>query len=429
MWGLSAAAPANLPAPAIDKTAGSFDRAVPVEVTLERALALQQRYGITRIAETTFLDRIGIPSTNVFVPNSRDLIGVYAGKGVTRDLAVVSGLMEALERQICAAGEIERFLTPVKRIRQCMDVENLGWIGSDDEVECVWGTELLTGAQIAVPLALVQCPRSGPRHFAHTSTNGLASGNNPVEALYHALFELCERHLWSEVHVLAHMWPRSLRARTADLSDRPDDPIASEVVVLPDAPIIGELVTKIANAGLGFRLLCYALRNWPIAMQACIIDSEGDELFYHLGMGCSWSPLHAAIRAITEAAQVRLGDISGSREDLKRAGNGAVGFEHGRRPGNFPAGRWYFDGPVAQRVALDELPDRSNIDMTQELRMLLDVLKDFGERCVAYVDLSPNDAPISVARVIAPSLNRTLVDGSLSRRLAALIANPLAPIR
>ncbi len=400
-------------------------------MTLGHALGLRERYGMTRVSETTYLDRIGIPSTNVFVPNSRDLIGVYNGKGLTREQAVVSGLMEALERQICARCEVERFTFPVKRIAEYIDLENLGWIGrSVGEIECVWGIDLLSGAQIAVPTGLVQCPRSGPSDFEITSTNGLASGNNPIEAIYHALFELCERHLWSQVHVLAHLWPRSLRARHGIVADEPDDPVASEVIVTPNTPILGQLVQQITQAELEFRLISYTPPGWPTAMQACITERYGGGMFYHLGMGCSWSPLHAATRAITEAAQVRLGDIAGSREDLQRADGGAsVGFEHGRRPASFPAGRWYFDGPVAQCITLDELPDRSNADLTQELRMLLEVLKDSGERCVAYVDLSPNDAPISVARVIAPSLNRTLVDGSLSRRLAALIANPLAPIR
>lgn len=405
-------------------------RAVPLEVTLVNAGAVQARYGITRVAETTYLDRTGIPVINVVVPSSPDSIGVYNGKGLTKTHALVSGLMEALERQICARCELERFSEPVDKIRAYLDLTALGWIGPHQaEIECVMGVDLLSGEPIAVPLGVVQCPRTGPRHFARVSTNGLASGNNATEAVLHALLELCERHLWSRVHVLAHMWPRSLRARAGDLSDHADDAIANEVIVTPQTPVIGALAGQIRRAGLRLRLLCYANGNWPVAMLACIADPDGGGMFYHLGMGCSWSRLHAATRAITEAAQVRLGDISGAREDLRHASAAMTGFQHGSRPAAFPTGRWYFDGP-AQPIAFDDLPDRSGADLEREVAMILDVLRSCGERCVPYVDLSPAGAPgISVARVIAPSLERTLVDGSLSSRSSTLLRSPLTPIR
>ncbi len=292
--------------------------------------ALCELYGITRIAETTYLDRIGIPCVNVYAPDTRDLIGVYNGKGLTREQAIVSGLMEALERQICARCDLPRYERAASDIVRYLDLRALGWIGADDaQIECVTGTDLLSGESIAVPIGVVQCPRAGPRQFAITSTNGLASGNTAVEAAYHALFELCERHLWSQVHVLSHIWPRLLRSRMGDGSEQPDDPVAHEVVVTPETPIAGELVEHIRRAGLEFRLICFARAGWPIAMQACIIDRSGEGMFYHLGMGCSWSPLHAATRAITEAAQVRLGDISGAREDLWVGQASAHGFDHG----------------------------------------------------------------------------------------------------
>ncbi|HET6894806.1 MAG TPA: YcaO-like family protein [Candidatus Baltobacteraceae bacterium] len=405
-------------------------RMKPLAATLQSASVLQTQYGITRIADITHLDRIGIPVINVIVPDSPDIIGVYNGKGITKEHAVASGLMEALERQICARCDVDRAFVPVAEMHEYLDLPALGWIGPGaGGIECVRGVDLLGGAKIAVPLGLVQCPRTGHQHFTNVSTNGLASGNTATEAVLHALLELCERHLWSRVHVLAHMWPRSLRARAGDLSERADDAIANEVIARADTPLIGAMAEKIRCAGLGFRLLCYVNGGWPIAMLACISEPHGREMFYHLGMGCSWSPLHAATRAITEAVQVRLGDISGAREDLRRASGAAEGFEHGRRPAGFPTGRWYFDGP-ARQIAFDDLPDRSRTDLGQEVAMILDVLRDFGERCVAYVDLSPKHAPgISVARVVAPSLERTLVDGSLSRRSSTLLSSPLTWIR
>lgn len=405
-------------------------RMKPLAATLQSASKLQTQYGITRIADITHLDRIGIPVINVIVPDSPDIIGVYNGKGITKEHAVASGLMEALERQICARCDVDRAFVPVAEMHEYLDLPALGWIGPGaGGIECVRGVDLLGGAKIAVPLGLVQCPRTGHQHFTNVSTNGLASGNTATEAVLHALLELCERHLWSRVHVLAHMWPRSLRAHAGILTDEPDDPLASEIEVRPDTPVIGELVKKIERGGLRFRLLAYAHAKWPVAMMSCISADGGDAMYYHLGFGCSWSPLHAAVRAITEAVQVRVADISGTREDLKYADAQAAGFEHGKRPGELPSGRWYYDGPARERITIDDVPDRSNPDLDVELQMLIDLLRENGERCLAYVDLTPPDVPISVARVIAPTLERTLIDGTLSPKMASLLATPLSPIR
>ncbi len=403
---------------------------MPVHETLAIARSLRERYGITRIADTTRLDRIGIPTISVVVPNSVDKIGVYNGKGLTREHAIASGLMEALERQICARCEVPRFDAPVAQIDALLDLRALGWLGElEGSVECVAGTNLLTGEPVAVPIGVAQCPRLTPRRFERTSTNGLASGNNPTEAIYHALFELVERHLLSTVHVRSHILPRALRSLAGLPTEAHDDVVASEVIDAAEHPILGDLIARIKAAGLEFRLLAYAPPGWPTAMLACITERAGRELFYHIGMGCSLSPGHAAIRAVTEAAQSRAADIQGAREDLERADGAAPNdVKHGRRPAGFPTdGRWYFDGP-AKRIGLADLPDTSCADLGDEVELVLETLRAYGETCVAYVDLTPPGVPISVARVVAPHLERTLVDGSISSRLRRVM-RPLGAFR
>src|SRR5690242_848779 len=66
------------------------------EETLARVSPMLPHIGITRVAEVTWLDRIGIPVFQAIRPNSRN-ISVSQGKGVTRALAKVSGIMEAVE--------------------------------------------------------------------------------------------------------------------------------------------------------------------------------------------------------------------------------------------------------------------------------------------------------------------------------------------
>ena len=52
--------------------------------------------GITRLANVTGLDRIGIPVVQAVRPNSRSL-SVSQGKGVDMDSAKASAMMEAFE--------------------------------------------------------------------------------------------------------------------------------------------------------------------------------------------------------------------------------------------------------------------------------------------------------------------------------------------
>ena len=74
--------------------------------------------GITRVANVTGLDRIGVPVVMVCRPNARSL-AVSQGKGIDLAAATASGLMEAAE--LYHAEHIERPLKlgsmPSSRIR------------------------------------------------------------------------------------------------------------------------------------------------------------------------------------------------------------------------------------------------------------------------------------------------------------------------
>ena len=53
--------------------------------------------GITRVADITGMDRIGIPVYAAIRPDSKSL-AVDSGKGITREQAKCSAVMEAIER-------------------------------------------------------------------------------------------------------------------------------------------------------------------------------------------------------------------------------------------------------------------------------------------------------------------------------------------
>src|SRR5215467_3082672 len=71
-------------------------RTIDAATTVARARKLFGAFGITRVANVTGLDCIGIPVVMVCRPNARSL-SVSQGKGIDLDAARASGLMESIE--------------------------------------------------------------------------------------------------------------------------------------------------------------------------------------------------------------------------------------------------------------------------------------------------------------------------------------------
>jgi len=369
------------------KTSGSFDRCVPLDATLALIPRLRERFGITRIADITHLDRIGIPVMSAIVPDSPDAISVYNGKGPTRESALAGAVMEAVERQVAAAPG----LAPSA-------------MGGRDAVE---GLDLISGAPVFVPLGAVQCPWYGTPALHGSSTDGLAAGNTLAEAAYHALCELVERHLWSIAHATGHLRPQAIVTRFAGgalrLPDFVDDAVAPEIALPSGSVVIDTLAEKVRRAGLVLRLRAVDIDPFPILLAATIGDPLGGPSSAHTGLGCSWSPEHAAIRAITEAAQGRAADFLGAREDLQRHDDETVTPYGARRTYGLPLGRWYYDAP-APTSSLRSFADRSTNDVARDLLLLVEALRSADAGPVALVDLSPPDLPIHVVRIVAPGL-------------------------
>jgi ribosomal protein S12 methylthiotransferase accessory factor len=387
------------------KAAGSFDRTCTPEETLAHEGAIRARYGITRIAEITHLDRIGIPVFSAIVPDSYESISVYNGKGITPAAARAGALMEAAERQALFASCL-----PVRTLAaEHLDDAMRSLVRAPGSVAVVEGYDLLAERAIDVPAKT-------------SSSNGLASGNNQIEAIYHALCELIERHVWSVAHAIAHERPRALIARFAGgrvaLPNFIDDPVATEYAVPTGSPDVDALLDRIAAAGLAVRLRAVELRPLPILFIATISGDEGGASRSHSGFGCSLSPRHAAMRAMTEAAQGRLADIHAVREDLVHAvGDGD---DRHRRRTAVPSGTWYFDAP-ARASSLDRVTDRASGDVATDVDTVLRALRAAGFRRAAIVDVSPPDLPIAVVRAVVPGLESSIVDGTIGPLIARIL--------
>ena len=181
----------------------STHRLVPPEKTLQWVLPFVQVMGITRIANVTGLDSIGIPVVMVCRPNSRS-VSVAQGKGFDLTTAKVSGLMESVESL-----HAERVSHPLKlcsledlRYTQAVvDVDRLPRLSDSkftpfERILWVEGDDLLGDRPRWVPYEMVHLDYTLPLPSGHgcfqASSNGLASGNHFLEATTHAICELIE---------------------------------------------------------------------------------------------------------------------------------------------------------------------------------------------------------------------------------------------
>jgi ribosomal protein S12 methylthiotransferase accessory factor YcaO len=208
------------------------DRTVSPALTLERIAPLLPAMGITRVADVTGLDCIGIPVAFCCRPNSRAL-AVSQGKGLDLASAKASAVMESVE-----AFHAERVSRPVRWATYAElashgePVAEARLLGRSrvspfhEHLQLPWvrGADLVSGLTTWVPYEAVHTdfrvlllPTSGT--FV-CSSNGLASGNHPLEALSHALCEAIERDATSLWQIRGGEGSDERRLDLASVDDR-----------------------------------------------------------------------------------------------------------------------------------------------------------------------------------------------------------------
>ncbi|WP_328868638.1 YcaO-like family protein [Streptomyces sp. NBC_00287] len=282
-------------------------RTRPPEETWETIRPLLPSYGITRVADVTGLDDLGIPVTMAVRPLARTL-SVAQGKGTTLVAARVSGAMEAIE-----AWHGERAV-PKPEFRAPADHLGLPYpvtvleahpgslVTSRTVLEWVTSQSLTDGALVPVPAACVRLGRqmhdAWRLHLPSSSTNGLASGNTRAEGLCHALYEVIERDVISDL-ADGH---RPVAAQRIDPASVEDAGCAA-------------LLDRLTRARIWFEL--WSLPNrFGVPVMVCYLWREDQPTLVVSGSGSHLDPRIALSRAVTEAAQTRLTQITGSREDI-----------------------------------------------------------------------------------------------------------------
>lgn len=389
-------------------------RVSPPEETRRRIWPLLRPFGISRVANITGLDYIGIPVVVVCRPNSKSL-SVSMGKGTSLVCAEVSGAMESIEFYHAEHVSEPLLLGSHNQLRftrnllppEVVPKSAVGRFHEDLKIHWIEAVDLLKRESCWVPYELVHTDftlplPAGSGCFPMTS-NGLASGNHLYEAVSHGIAEVVER----DAETLFGLLPESERSLRRIRLDSVD---ASEC---------RELLSRFAAAGIHVAVWDITSDLGIAAFRAVIMDEDlklERPLRPNVGMGCHPSRAIALSRALTEAAQSRLTLISSSRDDLPRErysdAEDLERLQHLRK---------LADAGTETRSFLD-VPTFEADDIESDLSWQKERLAERGFERLLVVDLTKREFDIPVVRVIVPGLEPSRetpgwVPGTRARRV------------
>jgi ribosomal protein S12 methylthiotransferase accessory factor len=368
-------------------------RAAPLDRTLARIEPLVPAAGITRVADITSLDRIGIPVFSCIRPTAMDgAITVYNGKGATVEESRISAIMEGIERYSSELHDRRPELAPYGELKmRGRSVLEPGDLilpeGADPGRLMPWteGWDIVSDEPILVPSHAVFHPL--PPNYRgpfRTNTNGLASGNTFEEAVFHALSEVIERDAWSLVEACRDTGPC--------------------VTGITD-PTLTAMQEKFAKAQVEVRVRDIT-SDIGIPTMAAVADDVllKDPLLLTIGIGTHTSARIAVMRALTEVAQSRLTQIHGAREDTTIAEmRKKMGYERTKRINGY----WFKDRGT---VDYGQLRSSDTDDFKKDIEHIVAALKKQGMERVILVDLTREEIGIPVVRVIVPGLEVFAMD-------------------
>ena len=355
---------------------------------LARAASAALRCGVTRLADVTHLDTVGVPVVQAVRPWSRAL-SVHQGKGLTREAAALGALMEAVESHFAEAFAGPAVccdfqgLPPDERAETLGDFasdrrsppadhEPLGWIGA---------RTIPDGATFWLPFDLVSLDlsRRGDARIDRSS-DGLASHFDSADAETTAVLEVLERDAVAGFLALPPWGRAELRVDIASA----------------ETPWLSEIQQRIDASGVHATLyLAPAVVDLPVFI--CELSepcAEGLPRGRVFGSACHPDAGTAIRKAVLEALQSRLTAISGARDDIifdpeemrVRGFGFSLPLPSGvaATPWSSLAGRWVGDAASPSRLAA--------------------LLRQAGYGTTAVVDLAPQDLGVVVVKAFVPGL-------------------------
>ena len=400
-------------------------RITPAQETLKRVTFISQKIGVTRLADITNMDILGIPNYSAVLPGTEDYIWVYSGKGPTKAHAMASALMESIERYSSLPsggpknfiqGSYDQLSKSFNVLHPDEIVEPLRFqYNNEMSMDFLSGFDLFSEEPILVP-ASVALFRYSPvppfvDPFAFHHTNGLASGNVMEEAICHSLCEVIERDATSlaelrasaiPFHFLRHI-TNALREKGYALNSIPTDKYVDDPSIFSDVDIsqvefqpvkaLGEkflqakipLIIKDITSDIGIPTFNASSIEWI----------SHDYGYLAEGHGTHPDARVALMRAITEVSQTRAANIQGARDDLRKIRYGQNNTDDKRA--------WQFM-PSSKKVKFSEVTSYFNQDILNDIKLILEHLKQTGLNRAIIVNLTNDSIGIPVVLAIVPGL-------------------------
>ena len=423
MRGLPGSHDAGRPqAPPLDL--GGTIRQAEVAHTLAKARRALGRVGISRVANVTGLDHVGVPTWIAVRPLARSLT-VSQGKGLTHELAQASAMMESIELHhaerfvpaghlatVVAAAHDDRYIDPA-----LLPIAPTVTLDRATATRWVEGRELRSNRIRSVPRDCIDLDSATTDDSARlfvSSSNGLASGNSRDEAVLHALCELVERDQTS-FWLARRSFDRQFESGRLPLDDIAD-------------PACRWLLDRCAAAGV-------AVRAWAIhstisipTFMCTVFDAAGQTHFAQStsGFGCHPFRRIALARAITEALQSRLTCIAGGRDDF-----GWDTYANELRTDTAAFARW-LASVDAEPATTDwgrapEAP--ASHSMSDLVEWVLDALAAAQLPEAVVVDLTQDEIDIPVVHATVPGLESMFGEPHYTPgpRMQRLLAGRLGP--
>jgi ribosomal protein S12 methylthiotransferase accessory factor len=276
----------------------------------EAALAASRLCGVTRLADITGLDRLGLPVWQAVRPAGRAL-SVHQGKGASPLAAKIGALCEAMESHCAENASADGPSCEFAQVPPRMRAPDVGDYCRDRRIvpkpsaRIDWCTafDLLSGDLVYLPHPLVSLDftRGLPSPFERTS-DGLGAGSTEAAAIQTALLEAVERDALGEWIRLAPeakeatavtldsirlTWFQSWRARLLELG--------VQLRVFHVDSLIGMPVIRCVIGG---------------------VEEFGQLYRRFFGASAHGDPATALFKALAEAIQSRLTLIAGVRDDI-----------------------------------------------------------------------------------------------------------------
>lgn len=379
-------------------------RTFEASYALRKVWCVKSLIGITRITDLTELDYIGIPVISATRPDVDSAqITATQGKGLKKIDAIVSALMEAVERFSCANfNKIQQHRFVVNDNAYILpNILNLEkW--NNELIDWVPAISLRTNEKKFLPAADVvfpYYPSENAKRPVRPSTTGVSAGNTLAEAVLHGIFEVVERDATSKFLIEGY------KGHLLDI----------ETITTPEECNLINLFIKAKIDILIFDLT--HLSPLPV-FYVSILNEEGlGPNIACAGQGAHILPHIALRRALTEAAQSRIIALQGSREDLIRHSSDWIGSYN-----YFKSRRAYMKEQAIKNCGIKKIDNISHLNYPTSFCELfiwtLHALYKMGYKDIFYTDLTHAKINIPVAHVIVQGMVDQIVEAERSRTVA-----------